>query len=215
MTIPKFQAVELGVDPEPEVAVEPAAVSVKNPNPDPFDLDQLVLDQSFTETVGVRKLLTTVPARKPNPQDFMRVNPDPAYRANFSMIDLKDERELYLVPKRMAPELISECIPFTLFTAINRQGITRIWPVRLPGPDGKINEWWRTAGEAAELAMKSWIRIKANMDLGAYEMFVAESTISDPVWPELPFQELLRIAFKDRYIDSIDHPVVKRLRGLS
>jgi hypothetical protein len=53
------------------------------------------------------------------------------------------------------------------------------------------------------------------MDLGAYEMFVAGSTISDPIWPDLSFPELLRIAFKDRYIDSLDHPVVKRLRGLT
>ena len=28
-------------------------------------------------------------------------------------------------------------------------------------------------------------------------------------------QELLRIAFKDRLVDRLDHPVVKRLRGLS
>ena len=91
----------------------------------------------------------------------------------------------------------------------------RIWPVKQPGPDGKINEWHRSAAEAAELAMTRWIRVKANMDLGAYEMFAAESTIQEPVWPDLPFQELLRIAFKDRYIGSLDHPIIKRLRGLT
>jgi hypothetical protein len=53
------------------------------------------------------------------------------------------------------------------------------------------------------------------MDLGAYEMFAAESTIQEPMWPDLPFQELLRIAFKDRYIGSLDHPIIKRLRGLT
>ena len=44
--------------------------------PDPFDLANLRLDQSFVETAGVKKLLTTVPVRKPNPQDFVRVHPD-------------------------------------------------------------------------------------------------------------------------------------------
>jgi len=182
---------------------------------DPFDLSNLLLDQSFAESIGVRKLLTTVPARKPSDQDFMRVHPDPAYRGNFAMIELKDDRELYLVTHGMAGELSNEAQPYTLFNAINRQGVVRIWPVRLPGLDGKTNEWWRSAREAAELATKQWVRLKANMSLGAYEMFTAEKTIAEPVWPELPFQELLRIAFKDRIVDTIDHPLVKRLRGLS
>ena len=54
----------------------------------------------------------------------------------------------------------------TLYTAINRQGVVFLWPVRLPGPDGKVNEWWRSAGEAAELAMTKWVRVKAEHELG-------------------------------------------------
>ena len=44
---------------------------------DPFDPANLRLSQSFTETVGVKKLLTTVPVRKPSPQDFVRVHRGP------------------------------------------------------------------------------------------------------------------------------------------
>jgi len=39
--------------------------------------------------------------------------------------------------------------------------------------------------------------------------------MADPVWPELSFQDLLRIAYRDRMITTLDHPVVKRLRGLA
>jgi hypothetical protein len=39
--------------------------------------------------------------------------------------------------------------------------------------------------------------------------------MADPVWPELSYQELVRIAYRDRMITGLDHPVVKRLRGLS
>jgi hypothetical protein len=53
------------------------------------------------------------------------------------------------------------------------------------------------------------------MGLGAYEMFEAAATIPDPVWPELSFQEMLRIGFRDRLVDRLDHPVIKRLRGLT
>jgi hypothetical protein len=101
----------------------------------------------------------------------------------------------------------------TLFTAINRQGVLFVWPVSVPALDAKQLEWWRSMREAAEFAMHSWVRVKANMDLGAYEIFEAGSLMADPVWPEISFQEILRIAFRDRIIDRIDHPVVKRLRG--
>jgi hypothetical protein len=84
----------------------------------------------------------------------------------------------------------------------------------LPGPDGKHLEWHRTALEAAEAAQRRWIKIRANMGLGAYEIFEAlNDNIPAPVWPEAPFEQIVKVAFRDRLIDSVDHPVVKRLRG--
>src|SRR6516164_6505574 len=98
--------------------------------PDPFDLAGLRLSQNFTETTGVKKLLTTVPVRKPNPQDFVRVHPSADYRADFAMIELKDEREEYIVRGRdLIGELAGEITPKTLFTAINRQNVVFLWPV--------------------------------------------------------------------------------------
>jgi hypothetical protein len=195
-------------------AVEQAA-SANTQAPDPFDPANLRLDQSFTETVGVKKLRLTVPVRKPSPQDFVRVHPSPDYRENFPIIELKDEREEYIVTSALVPELSNEFVTKTLFTAINRQGTLFFWPVRLPPPDGKQLEWWRSAREAAELAMSNWVRVKANMNLGAYDIFKAESVISDPEWPEEGFWDLIRLAFRDHLITSLDHPVIKRLRGLA
>jgi hypothetical protein len=181
---------------------------------DPFDLANLRLDQSFVEGAGVKKLLMTIPVRKPNPQEFVRVHPGPEYRAALAGIELKEDREMYLLAPNIARELPGEFVMVMLYTAINRQGVLFFWPVRLPASDGRINEWHRSLAEAAELAMPRWVRVKANMSLGAYEIFEAASTIADPEWPELSFQELLRIAFRDRLIDRLDHPVIKRLRGL-
>src|SRR5262249_47735460 len=122
--------------------------------PNPFDPAKLRLDQSFAETAGVRKLFTTVPVRKPNKQDFVRVHPAEEYRLTpAATIQLKEDHETYLVTPTMANELPGEFSPVTLFTAINRQGVLQIWPVKLPGPDGKHNEWHRSEGEAAERAM--------------------------------------------------------------
>jgi len=182
--------------------------------PDPFDLSNLRLSQSFTETAGVKKLLTTVPVRKPSPQDFVRVHPDPQMRGNFPLVELKDEREEYVIAGPLVAELVGEFISKTLYTAISRQGVVSLWPVRLPDPDGREMEWHRSAREAAEMAMSRWVRIKSNRALGAYEIFEAQGCIAEPVWPDLNFQEIIRIAFRDRLITSLDHPVIKRLRGL-
>jgi hypothetical protein len=193
------------LDPLPDVAQ--ATV------PDPFDLSNLRLSQNFSESAGVKKLLKTVPVRKPNQQDFVRVHPDPAYRDNFPVVQLKDDREEFLISASLLPELVGEFVSVTLYTAINRQGVVFLWPVRLPDPQGRQMEWWRSMREAAELAMGQWIRTKPNMSLGAYEIFVAESTMSEPEWPDVSYQDLIKLAFRDRLIDSLSHPVVKRLRG--
>jgi hypothetical protein len=188
--------------------------AITGPAPNPFDPQALRLDQSFAEKVGVKKLLTTVPVRRPNRQDFVRVHPDPAYRLTpAAIIELKEDREVYLVTPAMAMELAGEFATATLFTMVNRQGVLHLLPVKLPGPDGKHNEWHRSLAEAAELAMGRWMRISANMSLGAYEVFEATGDLPDPTWPDLPFQEILKIAFRDHIVDRADHPLVRRLRG--
>jgi hypothetical protein len=90
-----------------------------------------------------------------------------------------------------------------------------LWPVRVPASNSKVSAWHLSAATAAEEAMKAWVRVRANMTLGAYEIFLAEnqSQIPDPEWPTETYQELVRIAFRDRLINRADHPVIKRLRG--
>ena len=112
-----------------------------NPTPNPFDPAALRLDQSFADTVGVKKLLTTVPVRKPNRQDFVRVHPDPAFRLTpAATIEVKEDREVYLVTPSMAQALPGEFSTVTLYLAINRQGVPFLWPVSCPAPMGsKLN----------------------------------------------------------------------------
>jgi hypothetical protein len=182
--------------------------------PNPFDPASLRLNQSFTETVGVKRLLTTVPVRKPNKQDFVRVHPDPAYRLTpAATIELKEDHEVYLLSPAMAAELPGEFATATLYTTVSRQGIVHLWPVKLPGSDGKHNEWHRSAAEAAACATDRWVRVTSNMSLGAYEIFEATGELPEPNWPDLPFSEILEIAFRDHFVDRSDHPLIKRLRG--
>ena len=180
----------------------------------PFDPASLRLDQSYPDTVGVKKLLTTVPVRKPNRQDFVRVHSDQAFRLTpAAIIEVKEDREVYLVRPGMASQLPGEFSVATLYTTINRQGVLHLWPVKLPAVDGKHNEWHRSTAEAAERAMQKWVRVTSSMSLGAYEIFEASGDLPDPVWPDYSFEEILKIAFRERIVDTPDHPLVQRLLG--
>lgn len=192
-----------------------ATGSGSGPAPDPFgDLSAFRLDPSVFEATPAKKLLTQIPVRKPAKQDFVRVNPDPAYRLDpAAIIELKEERENYLVRPDIFQDVQHECAGCTLFLGITRQGVLFVWPVRLPDSTGRANPWHESAREAAELAMGQWVRVSANMNLGGYEVSAATATIPDPTWPKEPFHELLKIAFKNRVIDSVDHPVLQQLRG--
>jgi hypothetical protein len=214
MNKPKRASETSAIDTEMKAPDETLTANIGAKATDPFAPENLKLSQAFAETAGVKKLLTTIPVRKPGPQDFVRVHPDAAFRENFPIVELKDEREEYIVTAELVPALVGEFVTKTLFTAINRQGTLFFWPVRLPSPDGKNNDWWRSSREAAELAMIRYVRIRSNQNVGAYDIYEAEGVLPNPEWPELGFWDLIKIAFRDHLIDRTDHPVLKRLRGL-
>ena len=62
--------------------------------------------------------------------------------------------------------------------------------------------------------MTQWVRIRSNMSLGAYEVFISteDEKIPEPEWPDLTYDQLCRKAFKDLLVNHIDHPAAKRLR---
>jgi hypothetical protein len=187
--------------------------------PQPSDIwspEALRIDQSFLNVGAAKKLLTTVPVRKPNKQDFVRVNPDPDYRLPVGLIELNENREMFLVVPEVSQELSqSEFFLATLYLTFNRQKVLSVWPVKLPAADGRINAWHASAAAAAERAMYKWIRLAANMNLGAYEISEAIADYGEPEWPDLKFMEILKLAFKDRLIDSPNHAVIQQLRGLA
>lgn len=184
-------------------------------NHDPFDPGRLRLSQDFAATLGVKKALVTVPVRKPAREWFVQSHPSLDYRLQTFVLELKEDRETYLVDPALWADLYGESTfgPRALFTAMNRQGVLFLWPIRLPGSDGKIDDWNRSALEAATMAAGRWVRVAANMNLGAYEVFEATGDLPAPEWTDTPFKELLRVAFKDRFVESLDHPVLRRLRG--
>ena len=144
------------------------------------------------------KIPLTVQCHKPPKHEFIRVHPQ--LQINVGGVELKDEEDggLYVIIPAMTAELGEEVKSFYLRPYINRTGVLRLWPIRLPGPDGRVNEWHRTAAVAADIATRKWIRVTANRSLGAYEVFEAAKAPPDPEWPELDLSDMIRLAFRER-----------------
>ena len=191
--------------------IDPHDGDVEKQNP--FDPKRLRLSQRFSEGADVRHILTMVPVRKPNRQEFIRIHPDLSMRLETALLELKEDRQTYLVDPSLWPALPGETVPKILYTAITRQNVLMLWPVRLPDETGRLDDWNAAAHEAAKRAETNWLRVAANMPLGAYDVFEALGQFPDPEWPDISFERLLEIAFRGRFIDSLDHPVVRKLLG--
>ena len=213
----KLQASSKDIESEgPTSALGSPAPSLLPPNPF-ADLEAMRLSQDFAADTRVRKLLTTVPVRKPSQQDFFRVNPDLAYQLPAAaIIELKDDREIYFVHPAIAPEVVGEYRAAMIVTTINRQGVLSIWPLKLPSPDGRKEEWLRSALEAAERATTRWNPAPCQHGPRRVRNFRGrgQDARTGLARHRVPGRSS-QIAFRDRLIDSADHPVIKRLRGAS
>lgn len=178
-----------------------------------LNLDAMRLPSDFGAITGVQKVLTMVPIRKPSPQAYVRVHPDVAWTLVVAVVEMKDDNDVYLVLPELYSALAQEARPKQLYIGITRDGNPFVWLVNMPGPDGRIDMWSQSAHAGANLAKKHWVRIKSNRDLGAYEVLQANNLKDEPSWPGLSFKELVNLAFRGKVIDSLDHVVIRRLRG--
>lgn len=183
--------------------------------PDPFDPSRFAVNSAVMSEIGVTKELVACPVRKPNKQEFVRVNPDSAYHLRACILELKDERETYLVAPDVAAMLPGETKTVDLRLAASRQGAIFIWPVPVPRLDGRESAWSTSARTAAAIAEQKWVRVIANMAQGAYDVYPAPAAVGAPLWPEKSMRDILEIAFGEAFtVRDAGHPVIKRLMGL-
>jgi hypothetical protein len=181
-----------------------------------FDnLDSLRLDINASLT-GTIEHLAHVPVRRPKKTEFFRAHADDDRTLAASVFTDDEDRETYFLAPSVRPLLVDHLRPVLLTTCINTARVLFFWPVPLPQESsGGGRAWGETARQAAALARDSWVRIVADMNLGAYRIHKAEGALADPVWPDRSLSELLQIAFKDRIINDADHPIIRKLRGLA
>lgn len=182
--------------------------------PDPFDPASLRIDPGAD--LDVKLELTSIPVRRPGREWWFQVHPDPDFQLSTVVLELKEDQEVYLIDPSMRAALIGEptVVNKKLLVAITSHRVLFIWPVRLPGPDGRLDPWSRSALEIAERAQTQWVRLLPSRAAGMYNVLTTEAKLADPDWSSLPTpREVWKLAFREFRIDSIEHPVIKRLRG--
>jgi hypothetical protein len=191
--------------------------------PEHKDIESLCVNDSV-DHAGLVKSIDKIPVGRRGDQEWIRIHDDQSYTRNVALIDYKvadgkkvKGKDFFLVVPKLRSSLVGEFHIYTLFLGITRQNVLFMWPIRLPGEDGTDNDWWVSAREHAQFAKNKWIRVISNTALGAYEKYPRGKDWDHikPEWPEplLPFEKLLRVAFKDKIIEDMDHPLVKELRG--
>ena len=102
-----------------------------------------------------------------------------------------------------------------LFLGITQDGQIFLWPIKIQddlNSKGWLDPWNRSGKTIAETAMSSWVRISSNQAKKEYEAFKANWDL-EPDWPQDSFEDILEIAFKDRVISSMEHPIVRYLKS--
>jgi hypothetical protein len=181
------------------------------------DLEAIRLSPEDTAGLGSKKILTTVPVRRPKKQEYFRCHPDSGMTLTAMLFTNDDDGEAYFVAPNMrsAGALANSVKPTLLQLTILRAGALIIWPLTLPSVEGGGGRsWHESALKARVLGMTKWIRIVADKSISGYQPFEAEGELPEPEWPtDKTFNELLEIAFADKIIMSEDHPIVRKLLG--
>jgi hypothetical protein len=182
---------------------------------DPYDPSHLGLSQDFVTCANVAKVWDIIRVGKPSNSRVFRVHPD--LQLKTILLVLKEENEFYLVQPEVRPFLVREplCGTFTLFPCMSKGGTPFLWPICMGTGDGKWNIWHSSAFEIALKARMRWTRMYASRDAGHY---LAEYDQRDPmqqgepIWPDLILRDWIELAFRGYTIDSLDHPILRRLR---
>lgn len=183
--------------------------------PNPFDLEALRAVPDLD--IDVEKILTTVPVRRPNKNEFFRVHNDADYVIDGYVLEHESEmdRTMFWVAPNVRAALVEHLRKVRLFTCIDKRSNVFLWPAKLPTVDGSAaaRSWYLSGLRAAEEAKRVWVKITGNRSLGAYNISVARGELGAPQWPDHTFQELIELAFHDKVIDSMGHAVVREING--
>lgn len=177
-----------------------------------FNLDEYIA-KPMEFNITLQKNITTIPAKRPNPQQFFRIHP--TLEVTVDVIEWKEDGLLYIVKQDALPILYGLTKRVILHVGIlYPSGSPFLFPVPQPDEKGNWNQWHRSASQVVIEGKKGWIRAQPDKSIGGYTTVSAQGDLPELPWPDKDIAEYLAIAFAGRTIDDENHPIVKSLRGV-
>lgn len=176
-----------------------------------FNLKDLVLSDSYAAPATATPKTAEIGLGYPGKLDFFRVRQDGEYQAQFLILEDTREKQTYLVTPALAGELEGDAAPAIVALCANQHGEQFLFVAKLPWYDGEPFATSRL--EAMDRARTEWVRLRRSVSQKGYDIITAAKPFPEPAWSDETFEDLIRQAFKNNVIGSLDHPIVKKLRG--
>jgi hypothetical protein len=184
---------------------------------DPFDPENHRKSQDPRLNLGldqhINSLPNTVEVRKPKKSWFIRIHPDPNYRAVLRLYTDDDSKRrennsyLFAPGLEVPPEL--ECLvrDTLVAAAITSSGVLFLYPLSVTE-----SSWYEGGVEVFRRATEEWVRVTPGD--GTYVITLPIAKLEEPHFPDVPFREYIERAFSKRLIKSLEDPLIKKLRGI-
>ncbi len=177
------------------------------------DASRFLIKQEQRARVSALSHHTNVIVGKPEKEYFFRTHPDLEHYSGLVVL-VNYEGEKYCVAEDLHDELEGESYVADIFLGVTRDGAPFLWPVPVPDADGKSNDWHRAARRVIREASRNWVRALGNKTSKGYVLVRPRIKYAEPKWPTEPLSALIEKAFESKVIDTVDHFVIRRLRGL-
>jgi hypothetical protein len=203
--------------PNPQLTepVQPAADTNGSQELDPFDPRHHKKPQDPRLNPGSNPasgLPSNIHIGKPRKSWFIRFHPDPSYRAVLPLYSDEDakrrDNNTYLfAPNLEIPADLEGLVRDTLVVAaINSAGVPFLYALAITD-----SSWYESGLELILRGTEEWVRVTPVE--GAYKTDPPVAKLDEPHFPDVPLRNYLETAFKKRLITSLEHPLVKKLRG--
>ena len=152
-----------------------------------------------------------VPVRYPYQTEIVRTAPPEKLRATgWPTIADPVTDEVYLIARnawrRTSHEFLEmHVVGIGFALTVSSAGNSFLWPY-LAGFPGDFS-----AELAIEEARQRWVRVSIDTETGSDHAAPQVVAFSTPKWPRLKHDDVIDIAFADREICSLNHPLMKRI----
>jgi hypothetical protein len=180
------------------------------------------VDQSHMEDfANPEEKSSIVEVQRPPKGQFFTVQPEAdksswQNRAYYFLMELEGRDPLIVAPNiaKMKQDEEDTIRPVLLVRYVTMTGEEALWPVKLDRPDGRSNAWNVSALNILEIATSGkWVRIVSLKKHYRHQVSKKNFEQVPPRFTDRSFQELVSIAFKDRMVANLEHPIWEELEN--